>query len=382
MNRKLLWTLTGITVLSVGNIYYSQPLLGEIAKSFQRSEVEVGIAPTLTQMGYVAGLFFVVPLGDVLERRRLLTVLLLLAGFALLGCAIAPNLEFFLGLAIAVGITAALVQIIIPFVASLSQPAMRSRNLGVLLSGALIGVLISRTVSGLLGGQFGWRAVYYSGSFLMFASALSLRILLPRQEPQMKIHYARLLGSLWKLFRDLPQLRAIAVSGALVYAALSAFWASLAFYLHSDVYDLGPRVAGAFGLVGALGAVAASLVGRTADRIGPRKIVRRSVWVMLLSFLTMALFGSNIYGLVIGVILLDLGAQAVTVSNQTQLYGLHGEAQTRLNTIYKMMYFAGGAVGSAFSAISYQAWGWSGVCAAGSSCLIAALVWERKSLSA
>lgn len=377
LSPQLLWTLTATTVLAVGNIYYSQPLLGEIANSFQQSAARTGIIPTLTQIGYVSGLVFLTPLGDVLEKRKLLTALLLFASIALLGAALAPTFAVFLAACLAIGLTSILVQVLIPFVAVLSRPEDRGKNLGTILSGALIGVLISRTLSGFVGAHLGWRGMFFVGSATMLALAVVLRISLPKYESPSKLKYPHLLKSVWTLCRDLPDLRAIAVTGALMYAALSAFWASLAFFLQSDTYHMGPGVAGSFGLVGTVGALAANFAGRYAERIGPRRVVQGCIVVMALAYLVFGLVGGHLAGLIAGVILLDLGAQAATVSNQTQIYQLHASAQTRLNTIYKIFYFAGGAAGSALSAIGWEYFGWVGVCGVGLFFLAAAYTWEQ-----
>lgn len=377
MNRKLLWMLTITTVFGVGNVYYSQPLLGEIASTFHRSPTEVGIIPTLNQLGYMTGLFFLTPLGDVLEKRKLLTTLLFISSLSLLALGLAPNFATFAVVSFAIGVTALLGQIMIPFVAVLSHPSERGRNLGVILSGGLMGVLLSRTLSGFIGEHFGWRTVFYVGSALMLVLSGLLRFSLPRHEPTAKIPYLELIQSLWHLLRDLPKLRAIAINGALMYAALSAFWASLAFYLESPTYHLGPQAAGLFGLVGAVGALSANITGRHAERIGPRRVVLMSIGVMILSLLAMAVFGHTMIGLISGVVLLDMGAQAASVSNQTQVYSLHPQAQVRLNTIYKIFYFGGGALGAGLSTIGWQHFGWYGVCAVGISFLILALIWEK-----
>jgi predicted MFS family arabinose efflux permease len=367
-------------VLATGNIYYAQPLLGEIGNTFHESAARMGAILTLTQLGYVCGLFFVTPLGDVLEKRRLVVTLLVLASIVMLGAALAPNFIFFASIAFGIGVTAVVVQILIPFVALLSTPEERGRNLGLLLSGALIGVLISRTLSGIIGERLGWRATFAVGSLLMLALAGVLRALLPKHEATTKLPYRLLIQSVWHLFIRLKDLRAIAICGALMYAALQAFWASLTFYLKSDIYHLGPQVAGSFGLVGTVGALAANFAGRHASRIGARRLVQGCIALMTIAFIVMAFFGDKMSGLIVGVILLDLGAQAATVSNQTEIYRLHSEAQTRLNTIYKMTYFVGGALGSGLSALGWQHFGWSGVCAVGIFFLLAALAWERFSL--
>lgn len=367
LSRRLLWTLTATTVLTCGNVYYSQPLLKEIAVEFHQSAGKMGLIPMMNQLGYVAGLLLITPLGDMVEKRKLVTTLLVLAGFALMSAAIAPAFVFFAAASFFIGLTAVLVQIIIPFVAVLSAPGERGKNLGTLLSGALIGVLISRTSSGLIGGHFGWRAMFWIASVIMYVLAAILHRALPlhRSTSAQGMSYPRLIRSLWELCRDLPELRKVALNGALMYSALSAFWATLAFYLASDTYKMGPEVAGLFGLIGAVGAMSVVIVGRHVERIGPRRVVQLCIGVMIASFLVFWMFGSVLPGLIAGVVLLDLGAQAATVSNQTQIYGFHSAAQTRINTIYKMFYFCGGAFGSVSAALAWQNFRWAGVCGLG-----------------
>lgn len=377
LDRKLLWTMTATTVLAVGNVYYSQPLLGVIGEAFQQGPAKTGAIPMLSQLGYVAGLLLLVPLGDVVEKRGLLVGMLGLAAAALFAAGIAPTFPLFLFACVAIGLTAVVVQVLIPFVAFLSAPAERGKNLGVVLSAALIGVLVSRTLSGFVAAHIGWRGTYVVAGLTMLGLAVMLRFALPLYESSTKLSYPRLIESLWTMVRSLPELRAIAITGALMYAALSAFWAALAFFLSSDAYHQGPGTAGLFGLVGAGGALAANVTGRHADRLGARRIVQACILVMLAAWATFAAVGTHWAGLILGVVLLDLGAQAATVSNQTELYKLHPEAQTRLNTIYKIFYFAGGAAGSALSAIGWEYAGWRGVCAVGSAFLVLALGWER-----
>jgi predicted MFS family arabinose efflux permease len=381
MSRKLLFTLTATTALVVGNIYYAQPLLGEIAAAFGTSAASTGRIPTWGQLGYVAGLVLVTPLGDVLEKRRLLVGLLVLAGLALVGAGLAPTFPLLLAASAGIGVTAVLAQILIPFAATLSEPDERARNLGTVLSAALVGVFLSRTVSGAVGGALGWRAMFGIAGGAMFALALLLRLWLPRYEPEERLSYPRLLGSVWALFRGLPELRAIAITGALVYAALQVFWAALAFYLR-DSFHAGPETAGLFGLLGAAGAFAANLAGRNLERVGARRLIRGCIALMLGAYAVFAAFGAGYAGLVVGLAFLDVGAQATTVSNQSEIYRIHPGAQTRLNTIYKIFYFVGGAAGSSSSALAWDFFGWSGVCAVGAAFLLAALLWEVRGVPA
>lgn len=377
MDRRLLWTMTTATVLAVGNIYYSQPLLGVIARTFERSASAVGSVPMVSQLGYVTGLLFLTPLGDALEKRRLLVTMLGFAAVALFAAGLAPTFPLFLVACVAIGLSSVLVQILIPFVAALSSAEERGRNLGIVLSAALVGVLLSRTLSGFVATHLGWRGMYFAAGATMLGLGMTLRLALPRYESSTRLSYPRLLHSLWELLRALPGLRAIAITGALMYAALSAFWASLAFFLSSDAYHQGPGTAGMFGLIGTVGALAANVAGRHAQRVGARRIVRACIVTMLAAFGVFAAFGTRWAGLIAGVVLLDLGAQAATVSNQTELYQLHPSAQTRLNTLYKIFYFAGGACGSALSAIAWDHVGWWGVCGVGGGFLLLAFVWEQ-----
>jgi predicted MFS family arabinose efflux permease len=369
--------LTATTVLAVGNVYYAQPLLGEIGASFGLSASRVGVIPSILQIGYVVGLIFLTPLGDVRERRGLLVGLLVLAAAALLGAGLSPTYGVFLFACFTIGITSVLVQILIPFVAGLSRPEERDRNLGTLLSAALLGVLVSRTLSGFVGARFGWRGMFLAASGVMVVLAALLRSTLPRYQPatSSRLGYPRLLQSIWHLFRDLPGLRAIAVTGALMYASLSAFWSSLALYLLRD-YHAGPGTAGLFGLVGAVGALSASFAGRNAARIGARRLVQICIVLMLVAWAAFAGGIGSWAALVIGIVLLDVGAQGATVSNQTEIYRLHAEAHTRLNTVYKIFYFVGGACGSSLSAIAWDHAGFRGVCAVGGSFLLLAFAWE------
>ena len=369
--------LTATTVLAVGNVYYAQPLLGEIGETFGLSASRTGVIPSILQVGYVVGLVFLTPLGDVWERRGLLVGLLGLAAAALLGAGLSPTYAVFLFACFTIGITSVLVQILIPFVAGLSRPEERDRNLGTLLSAALLGVLVSRTLSGFVGARFGWRGMFFAASAVMVVLAGLLRLTLPRYQPSSaaRLEYPQLLASIWHLFRDLPALRAIAVTGALMYASLSAFWSALAFYLLGD-YHAGPSTVGLFGLVGAVGALSASFAGRNAARIGSRRLVQICIVLMLVAWAAFAGGVGSWAALVIGIVLLDIGAQGATVSNQTEIYRLQEEAHTRLNTIYKIFYFVGGACGSSLSAIAWEHFRWRGVCAVGGGFLLLALAWE------
>ncbi len=377
MDRKLLWLLAITSMFSAGNVYYAQPLLGDLARDFGVSTAESSLIPVLTQCGYVVGLLFLSPLGDIMNKRRLILWLLIAEAVILLGAAVSSNFLFFQIIAFSLGISSILVQIVIPLVAGLSTVEERAKNLGLVVGTALVGILLSRASSGIIAASFGWRSVYYIAASLLTLLSAVLYFILPQQISATKTSYNKLILSLFTMVRDIPDLRRIAINGALLYASLSAFWASLIFFLESDSYHLGSMAAGAFGVIGAMGAASASSVGGFINRYGSQKVLRGCMLLMGLSFLIMGYFGATYVGLIAGVIILDVAAQAATVTNQNELYSLHASAQARLNTIYKVIYFIGGAAGSAASAIAWQKFGWIGVCYTGLAFVSAAALWER-----
>lgn len=365
LSPKLLWTLILTAAFTVGNIYISQPLLGQIAESYERQPSQVGWVPALAQVGYVLGLIFIAPLGDVAQPRKLLIALLFAASSMLFGATLAPGFAAFCILSLGIGLTAVQAQVVLPFIASHSSSESRGRNLGLFMSACLTGVLLSRTLSGYLGEHFSWRAVFALWSLTMLCLALVLLRLLPSTGSSSKLCYKALVGSLWSLTRERPALRSIALTGALMYGALSAFWASLAFYLSGPSFQLGTDTVGAFGLLGVGGAIVANLVGRHLDRWSTRSLLLTSITIMVLAFLGLGVVGPSLLGLVFFVSLLDLGAQAANISNQSEIYRLYSDAQSRMNTIFKIAYFLGGAVGSALSTVAWQHHGWWGVCGVG-----------------
>lgn len=365
ISPRLLWILILTAAMTVGNIYLSQPLLSHIAEAFQRGPAQVGWIPALAQLGYVLGLLFVAPLGDVMQPRKLLLGLLAVAALMMAGSALASGFWAFVVLALGVGLSAVQAQVVLPFIASHSAEQTRGRNLGLFMSACLTGVLLSRTLSGYLGQHLCWRMVYAIWAAAMLALAVLLSRLLPTSPAPEGLGYRRLVGSLWTLARQRRALRSIALTGALMYGALSAFWASLAFYLASPSFRLGTDAVGAFALLGVGGALMANLVGRYLNRLSARTLLLGSITVMVAAFLGMALAGPSLPGLIASVLLLDMGAQAANISNQSEIYRLYSDAQSRMNTLFKIAYFLGGAAGSALSTWAWQQHGWWGVCGVG-----------------
>jgi predicted MFS family arabinose efflux permease len=378
LTRLQLGLLSLTACLGVGNLYYLQPLLPAVARAFAATPRGIGLMPMLTQVGYGAGMFLFVPLGDVVARRRLMLVLLAAVAVALLGAASARDLAWLALASFLVGFTTVVPHVAVPLAAHLAPPAERGRVVGVMMGGILVGILLARTVSGFLGAHLGWRAVYLAAALLMMALAAALRALLPESVPDAEIPYPRLLRSLFTLVREEPVLREASLLGALGFGAFSVFWSTLAFFLEAPPYGLGSQAAGLFGLLGAAGAAAAPLVGRLADRTSPRDNAGASLALALASFGVFALFGRSLAGLVAGVLLMDVGVQANHVSNLARVHARRPEGRSRMNTVYMVTYFAGGALGTALGTWAWTAWGWAGVCGSGAGFLAAALrVWAR-----
>jgi len=304
--RRLVWTLAIASGATVANLYYNQPLLPEIARSFSASLHAVGLVPTLTQVGYGLGMLLVVPLGDARERRSLVVACIGAVSVALLAIALSPSLPWLLAASLVMGIATCVPQILVPLAANLAPQGERGRAVGTVMSGLLSGILLSRTLSGFLGAAWGWRAMYLVAAALMIALAIVLRIALPRSEAHSQLRYLPLLRSLGELVKSEPTLRLHAALGALTFAAFSAFWATLALHLQTLPAHYGSRTAGAYGAVGLLGALAAPLVGKRAEARGDRRINAIATLAILASFAVLWSSRDSLWALGAGCILLEL----------------------------------------------------------------------------
>ena len=313
-----------------------------------------------------------VPLGDVMERRRLIVTLLCCVTGALLLAASGPTLGVVIGASFAIGVTTVVPQLILPFAAGLSPPAMRGRVVGHVVSGLLVGILAGRAVAGVVTDLAGWRAMFVAAAVAMLSLALLLRAMLPVSPPVAVVSYGALVRSLGTLFRGEPVIRDAALLGALTFAAFSAFWTTLAFRLQEPPLQSGSAVAGAFGLIGLVGAAVAPLAGRRADRKRPRETIGLSLLGNIAAWIVLLVLGHTLWGIAIGVLLLDAATQAAQVSNQARVYALPMEAHGRLNTIYMVCYFIGGSLGSAVAVLAWDAYRWNGVCAVALTCLAVA----------
>ncbi len=354
--------------VGVSSIYFNQPLLGAMARTFHSRPEHIGFVAVATQVGYSCGLLLFVPLGDVLERRALMMRMYAAVAIALLLVALAPRLLFVIAASVLVGLFASVTHIVLPLAPDLVADKQRGRAIGVVMTGLLLGVLLARTFSGWVSKIHGWRWVFVAAAVVNASFVPLLWRKMPRLEPREPLRYADAMRSLWTLFRTERLLREASFVGALVFASFSCFWTTLIFLLESR-YKLGPGVAGSFGIVGAAGAMIAPIAGRMSDRHGPRWVASAGISTLVFSYLLLwaavqmhAPTLLHVAALFLGVIILDTGAQMTQISNQTRIFGINASARSRLNTVYMVLYFSGAAVGSWLSALVWDHWNWNGVC--------------------
>jgi predicted MFS family arabinose efflux permease len=375
--RHVLLLFASACGLSVANIYFAHPLLDEMARDLAISSASIGIVITGTQIGYALGLIFIVPLGDLLDRRRLVVGQTALSSLALIVVGFAPTAAVLLVGMAAVGLFAVAVQSIVAFAASIAAPAERGRVVGVVTSGVVVGILLARFVSGFLADLGGWRSVYLtsSGLTLVMAGLLSRRLPRPAKDA-VPPSYPDLIRSMIMLFREEPILRVRAVLALLIFATFNVLWAPLVLPLVAPPYSLSHAEVGLFGLAGVDGALGAGQAGRLADRGFAQRTTGLSLGLMLAAWLPIAFLGVSLWALVAGVVMLDFGIQAVHVTSQSMLFALRPEASSRLVGGYMTFYSVGSAVGAIASTAAYAHAGWGGVCALGATIsLVALLFW-------
>ncbi|HEY6788824.1 MAG TPA: MFS transporter [Trebonia sp.] len=361
--------------LAVANIYYAQPLLGLLSRSFHTSEGAVTVVVTATQIGYAVGLFVLLPLGDLFENRKLTSAMLVVTAAALALAGFAPWLGVFLVASVVIGVTSVVAQILIPFAAHLTPEATRGQVMGRLNSGLLLGVMLARSLSSLVAAAWGWRAIFFISSALMLITACALARMLPSRAPDHTAGYIRLMTSIAALVRDEPVLRQRSLRQAIVFAAFSAYWTSIAFEL-SGRHGFNQAEIGLFALVGAVGVGVAPLVGRLADR-GTDRYATGAALLLIVAALVIADVGAgSVLLLGLAAVLLDIGMTSNQILSQRQIYQLRPTARARLNTVYMGSAFLGGAAGSAIAGALHGPYGWTGVTLFGASIVVLAfLLW-------
>lgn len=378
LSPALIVLMSIATGLAVASNYYAQPLLDTIARNFSLSASSAGFIVTAAQLGYAAGLLFLVPLGDMFERRRLIVSMTLLAAGGMLITASSQSLAMMiLGTALT-GLFSVVAQILVPLAATLASPDKRGKVVGTIMSGLLLGILLARTVAGLLANLGGWRTVFWVASVLMALMALALWRGLPQMKSETHLNYPQLLGSVFSMFISDKILRTRALLGCLTFANFSILWTSMAFLLAAPPFNYSDGVIGLFGLAGAAGALGARPAGGFADKGKSHHTTTFGLLLLLLSWLAIWFGHTSVLALIIGILVLDLIVQGVHITNQTVIYRIHPDARNRLTAGYMTSYFIGGAVGSLISASAWQHGGWAGVCLAGATiALVNLLVWWR-----
>jgi predicted MFS family arabinose efflux permease len=350
------------TGLIVANIYYCQPLVILVAKDFGLTESHAGKITYLTQAGYAVGLFLLVPLGDMFERKK---QILIITGLAVASLLVAGFSHSFLILEVAcvlIGASSIVPQLILPMAANLSTDETRGQTIGVIMSGLLIGILASRALSGSIGFLWGWRSVYFmaAGICLFLMGLMAKRF--PQSKPSFKGSYSELMSSMWSYVKTQPVLREASLINFFAFAVLSAFWTTMVLYLASPPYGFQTLQIGLFGIAGAAGALAAPLVGKLSGRSNPRRNVVIGLTFQLISIALFYFTGNYLVMFVLGIIIIDIGQQAIHVTNQTRIYAILPEARNRLNTVFMSVSFVGAACGSALGLWLWEHGQWSLFC--------------------
>ena len=357
ISAPLLALMAVATGLSVANCYYNQPLLGSMAKDFAVSDFSASMVATLTQIGYVAGLVLVIPLGDLVSRKRLILTNYIVSSCALLAIALAPNIYWVWGASLLAGASSVMPQFFIPLVSYNSAPDHKVRNVGIIQSCLLIGILGSRVFSGFLADIWGWRSVYFVACVFMLGCFLMIHKMLPVLPARSRESYAGLWKSLLRLLSKYPYLRIASLRAALAYGSFFALWSCLAFRMKQEPFFASDDIIGALGLCGLAGASTVVFISGYIQKYGARFFL--FAWLL-------AFWGNDSYlWMIIAILLIDAGMQSVHLSNQTSVVALDASAINRVNTVYMTIYFLGGSTGTFVSGLFWQHYGWTGVVGVG-----------------
>lgn len=382
ISRTVIWLMTVISGLVVANIYYNQPLLSLISEDLQVSEAAAGKISVLTQFGYAAGLLLIVPLGDKLFRKKLILVDLLLVFLSLLWMTFANELWMLYIASLFIGVTSVIPQLFIPIAAELSTDKEKSSNIGLVMSGLLLGILLSRFIGGIVGEIWGWRTMFGIAAGMMIFVWIAVYKMLPDLHPNFKGTYGELMKSVFHLARTQPVLRLASFRGAMAFGSLCALFTTLVFHMEKPPFNAGSSIVGSFGLAGAAGALAAARVGKLQKIFDLNRIIIYALSVLLISWGFTYFAGETYWGLIVGVVLIDLGVQSAHIMNQTDFFLIKSTAVNRLNTVYMVSYFIGGSLGTWLASVAWQHYQWGGVCFVGTAmgvlALTAHLLFSRK----
>ncbi|MBC9930116.1 MFS transporter [Chitinophaga qingshengii] len=361
------------TGLIVANIYYSQPLIVLMSQEFGVSEANAGQVTFFTQVGYALGLLFCVPLGDKLERKTQIIAMTSTAVLALLAAGFSQNIGMLKITGLLIGFTSVVPQLILPLAAHLTDVSNRGKVIGTIMSGLLVGILLSRTLSGIVGHHFGWRAMFWIAAGISALLVVIMWFSFPKSQPQFTGSYGELMKSLLTLAKEQPMLREASAINACCFAMFGMFWTTVVFLLSEKPFLYTSEQIGLMGLAAAAGALGAPLIGRIADKKNPRIAIGYGIIFLLAGYAMFYVFQANIIGIIIGIIAIDLGLQGIHVSNQTRIYALLPEARNRLNTVFMTTSFIGTSLGSGIGLWVWTIGKWNGVCIAGTLLILTAL---------
>ena len=377
----ILWTLAIVAGISVANLYYNQPLLNLMRDDLDTTDFRANLIAMVTQGGYALGLLFIVPLGDLFHRKKIILLNFAVLVAALCAMAVARDIYTVWGASLLTGICSVVPQIFVPIASQYSRPEHKGRNVGLVISGLLTGILASRVVSGWGGEVLGWREMYVIAAVGMCLCALVVLKVLPDIPPTFKGQYRTLMGSLFLLVRDHPALRVYSVRAGLAFGSFLALWSCLAFKMEGAPFHADSDVVGALGLCGIAGALTASFVGKHVKRVGIRNFNYIGCALILSAWASLYFGGSSYAGIIAGVLLIDIGMQCIQLSNQTSIFELCPSASNRVNTIFMTTYFIGGSLGTFLAGSFWHVGGWAGVAAVGATltlCSLSLTLFTRK----
>lgn len=373
----LLLLLAVISGLAVANLYYNQPLLNDICRDLRVNEFTANLIPMVTQIGYALGLLFIIPLGDLYSRRRIIVVNFSLLSVSMLSIALSKNVGFVLASSLITGICSVMPQIFIPIASQFSKPEDKSKNVGVLVSGLLTGILGSRVISGIVGEYWGWRTMYYLAAVIMLVCIFIVIRIIPDMAVNYKGTYKELMQSLFTIFRQRKDIRLSSLRAGLCFGSFLSLWACLAFKLSDEPFYAGNNIIGMLGLCGVAGALTASLVGRYVRILGVKRLNYIGGLIIIVSWSIMYVFQNTYAGFIVGIMLIDIGMQCVQLSNQTYVLTSLPNASNRVNTIFMTTYFVGGAFGTFLAGTFWHIMQWDGVVVVGLSLTIVSLIITR-----
>jgi predicted MFS family arabinose efflux permease len=357
LTRPQLTTMTIAAGICVANIYYNQPLLKDMARDLQVDERRIGLISVLTQCGYALGLFFLTPLGDKIPRKKLMLYLLGLLIVSLLGMTVAKGLIAIYAMCLCVGAASVIAQVILPMAAGM-DPENRGKNVGIIFTGILTGILAARVVSGYVATWLNWRWVYGISAGLVLLAGIGLQTMLPNIRPAFEGSYSELLRSTLKQIRRFSLLRETAGLGALIFGAFCSFWTTLTFHLSGAPFNYPTDIIGLFGLLAIGGALLSPVFGKLADKRHPARSQVMTIGLIILGILLIVAMPNSLSATIGAVLLLDIGVQATQVTNVATIYTLDAAAHSRINTVYMTCYFLGGSIGTFAGVQCWHAGGW------------------------